>query len=242
MKRLPPSQDLDSAGHRRIDGFGDVSCWVFDLDNTLYPPSSDLWPKIDARITAYMVALLGLDGQSARALQKHYYRVYGTTLAGLISEYAIHPAEFLDFVHDIDRSSLDPDPALAQAIEALPGRKLILTNGSHGHALATARQLGIDHLFEGMFAIEHGDYVPKPHLQTFQKFFERHGVDPGRAAMFEDIAHNLEAPHASGMRTVLVRPKPGAFDHREAWEKQDAVPPHVDHVTDDLTAFLRRLV
>lgn len=227
---------LDPVAFHRVD------TWVFDLDNTLYPPDSDLWPRIDARITAYMVAMFGLDGISARALQKHYYRVYGTTLAGLIREYDVAPAEFLHFVHDIDRSSLAPNPALAQAIEALPGRKLILTNGSHAHALATARQLGIDHLFEDFFAIEHADYLPKPALQTFQRFFERHSVDPAKAAMFEDIVHNLEAPHASGMLTVLVQPRHGAADHRDDWEKNHHVPPHVDFVTDDLEGFLRRLM
>ena len=226
---------------RDLADFRRVEAWVFDLDNTLYPPHSDLWPQIDARITAYMGALFGLDGMSSRALQKYYYQRYGTTLSGLIREYQIHPEEFLRFVHDIDRSTLDPNPALAQAIEALPGRKLILTNGSHGHALATAKQLGIDHLFDGMFAIEHADYLPKPHLLTYQRFFERHDVDPARAAMFEDIVHNLEAPHASGMLTVLVTPKQGAHDHREDWEKHGSTPAHVDFVTDDLTDFLRAL-
>ena len=225
----------DLADFRRVD------TWVFDLDNTLYPPDSDLWPLIDARITAYMIALFGLDGLSARALQKHYYRLYGTTLAGLIHEYDVAPEEFLHFVHDIDRSSLAPNPGLEQAIEALPGRKLVLTNGSHAHALATAKQLGIDHLFEAFFAIEQADYLPKPALSTYQRFFERHKVDPAKAVMFEDIVHNLEAPRASGMLTVLVRPKAGAGDHREAWEKHDAIPPHVDFVTDDLEDFLRRL-
>ena len=199
----------ENKGARDLADFRRVDTWVFDLDNTLYPPDSDLWPRIDARITAYMIALLGLDGQSARALQKHYYRVYGTTLAGLIREYDVSPDEFLHFVHDIDRSSLAPNPALEKAIEALPGRKLILTNGSHGHALATAKQLGIDHLFEGMFAIEHGDYLPKPALQTYQRFFERHAVDPARAAMFEDIVHNLEAPHSLGHADRAGAPQDG---------------------------------
>ena len=98
-----------------------------------------------------------------------------------------------------------------------------------------------------MFAIEHGDYLPKPALQTYQRFFERHAVDPARAAMFEDIVHNLEAPHSSGMLTVLARPRQGAEDHREAWEKQaweqqGDTPPHVDFMTDDLVNFLERLV
>jgi len=226
---------------RELSHFAQVDTWVFDLDNTLYPPHSDLWPKIDARITAYMAAMLGLDGLSARALQKHYYRVFGTTLSGLIHEYQVDPSEFLHFVHDIDRSSLDPNPALAAAIEALPGRKLILTNGSHAHALATAKQLGIGHLFDDCFAIEHADFLPKPHLLTYQRFFERHAVDPARAAMFEDIVHNLEAPHSSGMLTVLVKPRDGAEDFREAWEKHEVTPRHVDFVTDDLAGFLQTL-
>ncbi len=226
----------DLAAFRRVD------TWVFDLDNTLYPPDSDLWPLIDARITAYLIALFGLDGISSRALQKYYYQRFGTTLSGLIHEYGIAPEEFLHFVHDIDRSSLAPNPALARAIEALPGRKLILTNGSHAHALATAKQLGIDHLFEDVFGIEAADYLPKPALQTFTRFFERHAVDPSRAAMFEDIVHNLEAPHEQGMLTVLVRPPHGATDHREDWEKHDHTPPHVDFVTQDLTGFLQSVV
>jgi putative hydrolase of the HAD superfamily len=233
---------LDANIPHDLSAFRRVDTWVFDLDNTLYPPDSDLWPRIDARITAYMVDLFGLDAIAARALQKQYYRAYGTTLAGLIREHGVEPTEFLRFVHDIDRSSLQPNPELAQAIAALPGRKLVLTNGSHAHALATSKQLGIDHLFEDFFAIEHADYLPKPALSTYQRFFERHAVDPARAAMFEDMVHNLEAPHASGMLTVLVRPKHGALDHREEWEKSSDKPPHVDFVTDDLEGFLRKVM
>ncbi len=145
-------------------------------------------------------------------------------------------------MHDIDRCSLAPNPALAQAIEALPGRKLILTNGSHAHALATSRQLGIDHLFEDFFAIEHADYLPKPALQTYRALFRAPCRRSANSAMFEDIVHNLEVPHAQGMLTVLVRPKPGAADHRERLGKDRPKSlPHVDFVTDDLVAFLQSL-
>lgn len=221
--------------------FAHVDTWVFDLDNTLYPPGCDLWPRIDARMTVFMCDLFGIDGLSARALQKHYYRRYGTTLRGLVEEHGVPADEFLAFVHDIDRSSLPPDHSLAAAIAALPGRKLILTNGSRRHALATAKQLGIDHLFEDVFDIIAAGLLPKPHAETYEKFFDKHGVDPARAAMFEDIVHNLEAPHARGMKTVLIVPKQGADDHREDWERHDAAPLHVDFITDDLTAFLEGL-
>ena len=221
--------------------FAHVDTWVFDLDNTLYPAGSDLWPKIDARITVFLAHMLGLDGLSSRALQKYYYHRYGTTLRGLMAEHDISSDDFLAFVHDIDRSSLFPNPALASAITSLPGRKLILTNGSHEHALRTAEKLGIDHMFEGIFDIVAANLVPKPAAETYQRFFDRHDVDPARSAMFEDIAHNLAVPHARGMATVLVIPKPDAVFNREPWEMVGASAAHVEFVTNDLEAFLTGL-
>ncbi|MBV8848381.1 MAG: pyrimidine 5'-nucleotidase [Methylobacteriaceae bacterium] len=230
------------SGSEIAQEFAHVHTWVFDLDNTLYPASSDLWPKIDARITLFMMELFGLDGMSSRALQKYYYERYGTTLRGLMEEHEVTSAEFLQFVHDIDRSSLIPNHSLATAITALPGRKLILTNGSREHALRTAAQLGLDEMFEDVFDIVAGDLMPKPNPQTYERFFEKHGVDPAGAAMFEDIARNLVVPHARGMRTTLVVPKPGQRDHRDPWEVAKERPRHVDYVTDDLEGFLRQIV
>ncbi len=221
--------------------FSHVDVWVFDLDNTLYPSDSDLWLKIDARITLFLAEFFGIDGLSSRALQKFYYQRYGTTLRGLMMEHDISPQEFLAFVHDIDRSGLKPNHSLAGAIAKLPGRKLILTNGSREHALRTAEKLGLHEMFEDIFDIVAADLLPKPAAETYQRFFDKHGVEPSRAAMFEDIAHNLEVPHARGMRTVLIAPKPGQADHREAWEKTFAAPAHVDFVIENLETFLHRL-
>lgn len=222
--------------------FAHIHTWVFDLDNTLYPASSDLWPKIDARITLFMMELFGLDGMSSRALQKYYYERYGTTLRGLMEEHEITAADFLKFVHDIDRSSLVPNHSLATAITALPGRKLILTNGSREHALRTAEQLGLDKMFEDVFDIVASDLVPKPNPQAYERFFEKHGVEPAGAAIFEDIERNLVVPHSRGMRTTLVVPKPGQRDHRDPWEVAKERPRHVDYVTDDLEGFLTDVV
>lgn len=221
--------------------FAGIDTWVFDLDNTLYPQTADLWPKIDARITLFMMRLFGFDALSMRALQKHYYQRYGTTLRGLMLEHRIDAAHFLEFVHDIDRSSLDVDHSLATAIAALPGRKLILTNGSRHHAVATAKQLGIDHLFEDIFDIIAADFIAKPEAGAYERFFDRLKVDPKRAALFEDIDRNLIVPHARGMTTVLVTPPPGEAPEREAWEISDGFQPHVDFVTDDLAGFLGRI-
>lgn len=225
--------------------FAHVDVWVFDLDNTLYPPDSDLWPKIDQRITLFLAELFGLDGHSSRALQKYYYERYGTTLKGLMEEHRISADEFLAFVHDIDRSSLEPNHTLAGAIAALPGRKLILTNGSREHALRTAEQLGLHEMFEDIFDIVAADLVPKPEAAAYEMFFDKHDVDPRRAAMFEDLARNLIVPHARGMVTTLVVPKAGMTDHREeidgALHAERARQPHVDFVTSDLEGFLEAL-
>jgi putative hydrolase of the HAD superfamily len=218
--------------------FTHIDTWVFDLDNTLYPADCDLWPKIDQRITLFIANLLGLDGISARALQKYYYQRYGTTLRGLMDDHAISAAEFLAFVHDVDRSSLIPNLSLAMAITALPGRKLILTNGSRDHALRTAEALGLAAMFDDIFDIVAAEHLPKPEIAAYERFFDKHAVDPKRAVLFDDLDRNLVIPHERGMITVLIVPKPGRPDQREPFEIPGATLPHVDFVTSDLESFL----
>ena len=220
--------------------FADVNVWIFDLDNTLYPPESALWPQVDQRITLFLGNMFGIDGMSARALQKYYYQKYGTTLKGLMDQYGMKPEPFLDFAHDIDVSKLPPDPELGHAIEQLPGRKLILTNGSEAHARNVAGRLGIIDHFEAVFDIIAADFTPKPEESTYLKFLDKYQIDPSRAAMFEDLEKNLIVPHRLGMRTVLILPK--EYDiHREAEEQVDSEAPYIHFKTKDLTAFLREI-
>jgi putative hydrolase of the HAD superfamily len=218
--------------------FSHVNTWVFDLDNTLYPPDSALWPQIDDRITGYLMNLYGLDGMSSRALQKHFYHRHGTTLRALIDHGDADPEHFMDYVHDIDRSSIATNHALSDALGQLPGRKLILTNGSRKHAENTAEALGILNHFEDIFDIKAADYIPKPEMRAYQMFFDKHGVDPTRSAMFEDLVKNLKAPHDVGMKTVLIVAKSGINDLRDDWERRQETPPFVEHVTDDIAGFL----
>lgn len=218
--------------------FDHVDTWIFDLDNTLYPHEAKVWPQVDDRITAFIADLYGIDGISARALQKYFYHRYGTTLKALMDEDGIDPAAFLDFAHDIDHSSIELNPSLGRAIEELPGRKLILTNGTRKHAENVAKKLGIFDHFEDVFDIVAADYVPKPDRRAYEGFLTRHVVDPAKAAMFEDIAKNLAVPHDLGMTTVLVVPKT-VDPFRESFEQEAVKAPHIDHITNDLAAFLR---
>jgi putative hydrolase of the HAD superfamily len=220
-------------------GFKHIETWVFDLDNTLYPHHLNLWQQVDERIRDYIVGFLKVSRDEAFRVQKDYYRRYGTSMRGLMEEHGLQPDEFLELVHQIDHSPIEPNPALGDAIAKLPGRKLILTNGTRSHADAVMKRLGIGHHFEDVFDIRAAELEPKPRPQVYERFLKRHRVDPARAAMFEDLARNLEVPHALGMTTVLVVPQGARVVLREDWELAGRDAPHVDHVTDDLSGFLR---
>jgi len=229
-----------SADENRHDGgWDEIESWVFDLDNTLYPARCNLFAEVDRRMGEFISALLGVDAAEARRVQKHYYREFGTTLRGLMSRHGADPQAFLDYVHRIDLSPLDPDPELGAAIATLPGRKFVLTNGSRTHARNVLDRLGVAALFDGIFDIACADYVPKPAAEIYELFITTHAVEPARSVMFEDLARNLEAPHALGMRTVLVRSGTIEDDYIHDGVVPAADEPHVHHVTDDLAAFLR---
>lgn len=221
--------------------FSGVDAWVFDLDNTLYPAECNLFRQIDARMADFIEARLRIDRTAARRLQKDFYVRYGTTLSGLMREHDVRPQEFLDYVHDIDLSVVEENALLAARIAALPGRKFIFTNGSVAHAERVMNRLGVAAPFDAVFDIHAADYLPKPHRATYEKFLGRCGVVAERAAMFEDIAHNLEAAHALGMTTVLVSSNADWIADEPA-DKRPAIPgerhAHVHHMTDDLTGFL----
>jgi putative hydrolase of the HAD superfamily len=221
--------------------FRRVDTWVFDLDNTLYPHHLNLWEQVDNRIRDYIASFLKVTHDEAFRLQKDYYRRYGTSMRGLMTEHGMKADDFLAFVHEIDHSPLEPNPALGAALARLPGRKLILTNGTRAHADAVMQRLGIGAHFEDVFDIIAAELEPKPLPQVYDRFLAQHGVEPGRAAMFEDLARNLEVPHRLGMTTVLVVPEETREVFREDWELQGRDAPHVDHVTDDLAGFLGRV-
>jgi putative hydrolase of the HAD superfamily len=227
---------IPAAAARR--GFDHIGTWVFDLDNTLYPASCNLFAQVDRRMSEYIARMLGVPHAHARHLQKAYYRQFGTTLAGLMRVHKLPPGPFLEYVHDIDVSVVPRSPELEAAISALPGRRLIFTNGSRRHAENVAEKLGVLHLFEDICDIAALDYVPKPERAAFDSLLRLHGVDPATSAMFEDMPHNLEVASDIGMTTVLVHSDyidhPAQLKIRE-WRE---LPAHIHYLTRDLTNFL----
>src|SRR5437763_14287900 len=178
--------------------------WVFDLDNTLYPHHLNLWQQVDERIRDYIARYLKVTQEEAFRLQKDYYRRYGTSMRGLMTEHGMKPDDFLDFVHQIDHSPLTPNAALGAAIEGLPGRKLILTNGTGRHADAVLARLDLHRHFDDVFDIIAAEREPKPSPQTYDRFLKAHTIDSGKAAMVEHLPRNIVGPYALGMNTDLV--------------------------------------
>ncbi|RMD94590.1 MAG: pyrimidine 5'-nucleotidase [Alphaproteobacteria bacterium] len=210
------------------DAFAHVQTWVFDLDNTLYPPAARLFDQIEVRMTGFVMRALGVERDEADRLRRHYWQEYGTTLAGLMAEHGVDPTPYLGEVHEISLDHLEPDPALAAAIAALPGRRIVHTNGSAKHAARVLVARGLAGVFDAVYGVEDAGFRPKPEPAAFAEVLARDGGRAETAAIFEDDARNLVAPHAMGMRTVHVAPEP-----------QPA--PHIDHHTDDLPRFLGAL-
>lgn len=218
-----------SAGRRH--DLAHVDVWVFDLDNTLYPASCNLFAQVEALIGRFIEEFLKIDAASARALQKKYYREHGTTLHGLMKHHGCDPTAFLEYVHAIDLTPVQPSPALDAALARLPGRKLIFTNGSVRHAENVVNRLGVGHHFEAVFDIVAAEYCPKPDPRTYDAMLRRHGIEPRTASMFEDLPQNLVPAHALGMTTVLVKTD-------AEWAQDGAQGDHIHHVCDDLVSWL----
>ncbi|MGC9418207.1 MAG: pyrimidine 5'-nucleotidase [Rhodovulum sp.] len=208
--------------------FAHVRGWVFDLDNTLYSPDIRLFDQIEHRMIAFVSEALGVDAAEANRLRKQYWAEYGTTLAGLMEVHGVDPGPYLHEVHDISLDDLAPDPDLRARITALPGRKIVHTNGSGPYAERVLAARGLDGVFDAIYGVEHAGFQPKPRREAFEAVFAQGGIIPLQGAIFEDDPRNLAAPHAMGMRTVHVAPTPERADH-------------IHHHTDDLTRFLSGL-
>jgi putative hydrolase of the HAD superfamily len=223
--------ESDKAGGS-LGAFADVDTWVFDLDDTLYPRSIGLHDQMKRRVVLFIAEQMKIDHAAAEAVHLDYYQRYGATLHGLIDLHGIAPRAFLDFIHDIDLSVLGRNEGLIAALRALPGRRIVFTNASRGHALAALEVMGMSDLFDAIASIEDSDFLGKPHLSAFSGFLDAHGVNPLTSAMFEDRPGNLVVPHELGMKTVLVIDP--SIDEIDTFPK----PSHVGVVVADLTAFL----
>jgi putative hydrolase of the HAD superfamily len=209
----------------------EIETWIFDLDNTLYPASCRLFDQIHRRMQCFIAERLGLSLERALVVQKTYFREHGTTMRGLMTVDNVDPHEFLAYVHEVDLACVPPDPVLAAALAALPGRKIVHTNGSVRHAERLLAHLDIAGAFCGVIDIVDAGFEPKPALAGYRELLRRHEVQPQTALMIEDMAKNLVPAAALGMTTAWMR---GTID----WAAAASEGEHVHYVVDNLGHFL----
>ena len=211
--------------------FAHVRDWIFDLDNCLYPASTGLFALIDERMGAYIQRLLDCDPVEARRVQKAHFHTHGTTLAGLMQEHGVDPHHFLDDVHDIALDRVSEDRRLAGALERLPGRKFVFTNGDGPYARRVLEALGIHGHFDELHDIHASELRPKPDRRGYDLICERYAIDPGHALMVEDMAQNLKPAKALGMTTVWV-------DNGSERGNHAADEGHIDYRIEEVGAWL----
>lgn len=207
--------------------FADIRTWVFDLDNTLYPARA-LYDEIGDRMTRYIERATGFDSAAALEVRERYFHQYGATVVGLMRHHDVDARDFLLDVHQADHSVLEPDAELRSLIDALPGRRIIFTNGGGGHAERVLKSLRLEGLFDAVFDIETADLVPKPQRACYERLLAHCAFDARGALLVEDTMQNLEPAHEMGFATALVgvvHPEPR--------------PPYVDHHAPDVKALLR---
>jgi putative hydrolase of the HAD superfamily len=212
-----------------------IDCWIFDLDNSLYPASANLFSLIDIRMGEFIQRLLGCDAAEARRVQKSYFHEHGTTLAGLMKANGVDPHAFLDYVHDIDLARISADPDVVEALDRLPGRKFVFTNGDEAYARRVLERLGLANAFDGLHDIRAMDYVPKPNPAAYAALCKRHAIDPARALFVEDMARNLEPAKALGMTTVWI-------DNGSERGTHGADPAFIDYRAEDIGQWLKTIL
>ncbi len=180
--------------------------WIFDLDNTLHNATPHIFPHINRSMTAYLQQHLQLDEQAANALRMDYWQRYGATLSGMVRHHATNPDHFLWHTHQFPElpQMVLREPHLRQVLQRLPGKKLVFSNAPQHYARDVLKLLGVDDLFEDLFAIEHARYRPKPQMAGFVRLLKKHRLNPAQCVMVEDSAENLQTAKRLGMKTVWV--------------------------------------
>ncbi len=182
------------------------STFFFDLDETLYPPSSGLWGAIRERINAYMRDRLGIPQEQLEEQREKYFREYGTTLRGLQADYHVDMEDYLAFVHAIPLERyLHPDAGLHQVLAAIPARKFIFTNADSAHANRVLDVLGLQGLFDGILDVHVIAPYCKPMPESFQLALRAAGnPEPHDCILLDDQERITRVAHSLGLYSVLV--------------------------------------
>lgn len=185
-----------------------ITTFLVDLDDTLYPPSSGIWDLIGERIELFIHDRLGLAWEEIPALRKDFFNKYGTTMRGLVVNYAIDPEDYLKFVHEVPIEDLiGPDPQLTAVLSSFPQNKVIFTNADERHARRVLRALQLEPVFDQIIDVRQVTPFCKPQPEAYLLALKLAGEAlPQNCLVVDDAPRNLSAAAALGFPTVLVGP------------------------------------
>ena len=211
-----------------------INSWIFDLDNTLYHPSLNIFEEIDSRMQKFISLRLGIGLKEAWTLQKKYFRKYGATLKGLMKFHQIDPKQFLDYVQKINLEKIKVNPELKSALAELNGTKIVYTNSTKNYANRILKRLGLKKSFDGIFDIMDANYIPKPSYKSYKMLLKNFNLIPEESIMFEDLPQNLVPASKLGMRTVWVK-------NEETQNLRNNYALSVNFTTKNLTEWIQKL-
>ncbi|MEE3206688.1 MAG: pyrimidine 5'-nucleotidase [Pseudomonadota bacterium] len=211
-----------------------INSWIFDLDNTLYHPSLNIFEEIDSRMQKFISLRLGIGLKEAWTLQKKYFRKYGATLKGLMKFHQIDPKQFLDYVQKINLEKIKVNPELKSALAELNGAKIVYTNSTKNYANRILKRLGLKKSFDGIFDIMDANYIPKPSYKSYKMLLKNFNLIPEESIIFEDLPQNLVPASKLGMRTVWVK-------NEETQNLRNNYVLSVNFTTKNLTEWIQKL-
>ena len=214
--------------------FKTIKNFIFDCDGVLYADLEKVFGQVSKRMTGYISKKLNVDLKKAKELQTNYFHKYNTSLNGLMVNHKIDPHEFLEYVHDINLDFLKKDTVLREELLKLDAKKFVYTNGSRDHVNNITKHLGIDDLFDGVFDIVDGQFMPKPQIEPFKILIKKFGINPEETVFIEDIAKNLSVKKELNLKTVWLI-------NNEYWGKQDSDKNYIDVKIENLTSFLKEI-
>jgi len=214
--------------------FKNIKNMIFDCDGVLYKDLDAVFGQVSKRMSEYISRKLNVDLKKAKELRRNYFHQYNTSLNGLMIHHKIDPHEFLEYVHDIDLDFLKKDTLLREELLKLDVKKFVYTNGSRDHVNNITKHLGIGDLFDGVFDIVDGQFIPKPQIEPFKVLIKKFDINPEETVFIEDIAKNLSVKKELNLKTVWLI-------NNEYWGKQDSDKNYIDVRIENLTSFLKEI-
>ena len=183
---------------------------LFDLDDTLYPSSSNMNAGINRRMIECVSDFFNCSIEEAKELKKKNIIHHSTTLEWMRSEGFTDIEGFLAKVHPENEADELPEQlGLREFLLSLNIPKSILTNAPHEHADRVLKKLGIADLFECVTDIRDGNFYGKPYENAYRAALKKVGADVENTLFLDDLQKYTDGWNALGGTAILIGPTNG---------------------------------